>query len=334
MEELILRYCLALFSVLILTYLYYFICVKNFINSDYILVIKKGESISKTANNFSKKNNHFENKIIKYIFIFQDIYKPINYGKFELKKNINLLNILKIISNKSNLDYKVSIIEGWEKYHSIEYLYNFYDNSDFIEYDQLLADTYLINSSNSFNQFKKYTSNLLDNFFSRYKDNEILKKYGRKNILIISSLVEKEAKNEIEKKLIASVIFNRLDINMKLQIDATVIFSKTNGEKKNKESLIYDDLKIKHPYNTYFIKGLPPGMICYVGRNTVKSVLEYIKSDYLFYFYNILEEKHIFSKNFEDHKNRLYEYRKKNKIKLSSYHPLQAQVKLLFANIY
>ena len=79
------------------------------------------------------------------------------------------------------------------------------------------------------------------------------------------------------------------------------------------KSLTYNDLKIKHPYNTYFIRGLPPGMICYVGKSTIESVLENIKSDYLFYFYNILEEKHIFSKNFEEHKYKLYEYRKQKK---------------------
>ena len=93
-----------------------------------------------------------------------------------------------------------------------------------IEY---LADTYYINSSNDFNKYKEFTNNLLNNFFLKYQNhNSILKKYGKKNILIISSLVEKEAKNNFDKKLIASVIFNRLEKKMKLQIDATVIYCK------------------------------------------------------------------------------------------------------------
>ena len=64
-------------------------------------------------------------------------------------------------------------------------------------------------------------------------------------------------------------------------------------------------------FNTYYIYGLPPDLISYVGPETVKIVLENTKSDYLFYFYNILEKKHIFSKNFKEHKIKLNEYRKK-----------------------
>ena len=54
-------------------------------------------------------------------------------------------------------------------------------------------------------------------------------------------------------------------------------------------------------------------MISYVGPKTVELVLESPKSDFLFYFYNILEKKHIFSKNYNEHKKKLNEYRKKTK---------------------
>ena len=67
------------------------------------------------------------------------------------------------------------------------------------------------------------------------------------------------------------------------------------------------------PLNTYIINGIPNEMICYVGEETIRILLENPKSDFLFYFYNILEKKHIFSKNFTDHRKRLNEYRKKIK---------------------
>ena len=54
-------------------------------------------------------------------------------------------------------------------------------------------------------------------------------------------------------------------------------------------------------------------MICYVGEETIRIPLKNPKSDFLFYFYNILEKKNIFSKNFTDHRIRLNEYRKKIK---------------------
>ena len=101
---------------------------------------------------------------------------------------------------------------------------------------------------------------------------------------------------------------NRLKLNMKLQIDATVIFSLTEGKKAFERKLTYADLKIENPYNTYKNFGLPPGPISYVGYKTIELIFEDYKTEYLFYFYNSLENKHIFSLNYKDHLKKLNEY--------------------------
>ena len=104
---------------------------------------------------------------------------------------------------------------------------------------------------------------------------------------------------------------NRLKLNMKLQIDATVIFSLTEGKRALERKLTYADLKFESPYNTYKNYGLPPGPISYVGYKTIELIFEDYKTEYLFYFYNSLENKHIFSINYKDHLKRLNEYRSK-----------------------
>ena len=104
---------------------------------------------------------------------------------------------------------------------------------------------------------------------------------------------------------------NRLQKRMKLQIDATVIYALTDGEYDLERSLSLNDLKLKHPYNTYNIKGLPPSPISYVGTKTIDIILENYKSNYLFYFYNNNLNKHVFSENYKEHLNKLNEYRKK-----------------------
>ena len=71
------------------------------------------------------------------------------------------------------------------------------------------------------------------------------------------------------------------------------------------------DLKKNHPFNTYIIKGLPPGPISYVGKKTLDILFENNKNDFLFYFFNYSLNKHIFSKSFKEHKEKLNEYRKK-----------------------
>ena len=315
LEEQILRYYLTQFSfVLLILYFIYILFFQKLFLEQTTIEINKGDAISKIVNLISENNNDLEKKIyLLFLKVSNNHYKPINYGKFNIKKNSNFFSILKTISTKSNLDYKITIIEGWEEYQLSNYLSTFFDDKLIIPYENLLANTYIINSSNTLKDFNEYLIIQKNNFFAKYKENVLYKEFGEKNILIISSIVEKEAKNFNDKPLIASVILNRLRLRMKLQIDATVIYSLTEGKKKFENTLSYEDLKFSHPYNTYKIKGLPPGMISYTGTETVKLVLKNHKSHFLFYFYNIIEKKHIFSKNYKEHKSKLDAYRKKIK---------------------
>jgi len=308
-----LRYYLVPFSLFFLIFIYFF-HIEKIIEKKTIIIINKGDTIEKIVEILASDKNNFKKNIYYYsLRLFNQIYAPINYGKFIIEKNSSFLDIVKVISKKSNLDYKITIIEGWQEFELVVYLNNFYDDLKNISYFNLLADTYLINSSNSFNQFENFLFQKKNEFIKNFKDNKLLKKYGIKNIFIISSLVEKEAKNNYDKGLIASVIFNRLEKNMRLEIDASVIFSLTEGKFKFDRKLYIKDLKYNHPYNTYVIKALPPGMISYISKDTLKSVLESKKSNFLFYFYDVLEKKHIFTRNYNEHKKKLYEYRKKTK---------------------
>ena len=252
LEELTLRFYLILFSIFF--FIIYFIYLFNF-NSikldEQFINIKKNESIYNIANNITKNENFFHQKIfyLSLILIFNFNIK-VNHGIFEINKKPSFINILKIITKKSNIDFKLTIVEGWESYQLDKYLSLYYPNSERLPYDVLIADTYIINSSNSFKKFKQFLILTKNKFFDSYRNNELLKKYGSKKILIIASLVEKEAKNNTDKALISSVIFNRLDKNMRLQIDATVISAITKGEYKLDRDLTYEDLKIKDILNT------------------------------------------------------------------------------------
>ena len=314
-EELTLRYYSILFSIfLLIVYFIYLSGFKNIKLDKQIINIQKNESLNSISNNIVKNENYLNKKIYHLsLILYNNYYKKINYGKFKFENNLKFKNLLKIITKKSNIDYKLTIVEGWEKYQLDKYLSLYYPDYKQLAYNAVIADTYKINSSNSFEQLKNFFELTKNNFINSYEDNVLLKKYGLENILIIASLVEKEAKDNNDKSLIASVILNRLDKNMKLQIDATVISAITKGKYKLDRDLSYNDLKIKDILNTYVIKGIPPEMISYVGKKTIEIILENNKSDFLFYFYNIIEKKHIFSKNYKKHKQKLYEYRKKIK---------------------
>ena len=106
--------------------------------------------------------------------------------------------------------------------------------------------------------------------------------------MTIGSLLEKEGLDYEDKKLISSVIYNRLNKKMKLQIDATVIYSLTNGKYDLDRKLLKSDLKINHLFNTYLHKGLPPKPISYVGSKTLDILFKIIRQIICFIFLIIL----------------------------------------------
>ncbi len=235
----------------------------------------------------------------------------IHFGKFKLNENPNYYQILKSIVLPSNFYNKITIVEGWSKSDLNTVLFKNFDIFHELNYEKIIADTYMFADETSFIQFKKLLEKKYLLIKNKFKKHQLLEKYSFDEILIIASLLEKEGIDYEDKRKIYSVIINRLNLNMKLQIDATVIFSLTEGKRDLKRKLNYADLKIEHPYNTYKNYGLPPKPISYVGYKTIELIFEDYKTDYLFYFYNSQENKHIFSKNYKNHLKRLNEYRSK-----------------------
>ena len=97
--------------------------------------------------------------------------------------------------------------------------------------------------------------------------------------VIVASMIEAEAANNDERANIASVIYNRLNQGMPLQIDATVMYAL--GE--HKEHLTEEDLKVESPYNTYTNTGLPAGPICNPGLASINAALNPASTSYLYY---------------------------------------------------
>ena len=313
LEELILRYYLSLFSI-ILIILFYLFCL---IYLKPITFSKNSFTIPNGSNTVFISNILFENhfKVERYLYNYSlkilSLFKNIHYGTFNIDEKNTFIKLTKLITNYSNVDIKISLIEGWQSYQIIPYLENFFNSEISVNYEDILADTYFFKSANSYEKFIKFIKKNKNNFVNKSVNKNLLKKYTFKEIMIIASLVEKEALDERDKYLISSVIFNRLNINMPLQIDATVIYAITEGNYKFKRKVTYKDLKYNHPFNTYKYKGLPPDLICIVNMKTIEIIMENYKTDFLYYFFDINKNEHIYSKSFNEHKLKLNEYRKK-----------------------
>ncbi len=123
-------------------------------------------------------------------------------------------------------------------------------------------------------------------------------------IITLASLVEREAKVDDERALIAGVLQHRLDIGMKLQCDATVQYALG----KHRQRLLFDDLEVASPYNTYRHKGLPPGPIASPGLPSLMAALRPRKTDALFYVARP-DGTHAFSRSYEEHRQAIREIR-------------------------
>lgn len=122
--------------------------------------------------------------------------------------------------------------------------------------------------------------------------------------ITIASLVEREAKVDSEREIIAGVINNRIEKGMRLQIDASVVYAISDGL-YNVDRVLYKDLETDSPYNTYKYSGLPAGPICSPGIRSIEAAAKPDKNNY--YYYRVDSNKsdgsHIFTEEFEEHKN-------------------------------
>ena len=312
LEEPILRFYSRVFSFLLIfiIYFFYIIFIKEIIlKNEYFLIEKKVNYKNIIdANIIDNQLNLFIYKITLKAFLLID--NKIHFGKFKLDNENTYNKILRKISQPSNIYEKITIVEGWSKKDLNKIFNKNFNEYIELDYNRIIADTYMFSEGSSFNEFKKQLDKRYLLIKNKFKNHHLLKKYSFNEILIIGSLLEKEGLDYNDKRNIYSVIMNRLNNKIKLQIDATVIFALTRDNNLDRK-LTYEDLRINHPYNTYYNYGLPPGPISYVGYKTIELIFEDYKTDYLFYFYNSFENKHIFSLNYKDHLEKLNEYRSK-----------------------
>lgn len=113
--------------------------------------------------------------------------------------------------------------------------------------------------------------------------------------IILASLIETEVLLDEERPLVSSVINNRLEIGMKLDIDATVLYA------LNTRDITQFDREVVSPYNTYTVAGLPPTPIAAPGRASLEAAASPAETPWFFYVLSDLEGRHAFAETIEEH---------------------------------
>jgi len=264
------------------------------------------EIVNVLGNNEVIRKNNYTFRILIKIMKLEDQLK---YGEYNLSPSMNMLQILDKLVKGEVIIYKITIPEGYT-YKKIAELLKKKEIAEKEVFLELVKDSekttegYLF--PDTYEVPKKYGAEntvklMLSNFNqiatkNKFEDKAEKIGFSLDEIIILASIIEKEAKFSDEKSKVSAVFHNRLKKGMKLQSCATIQYIL----EEPKERLDEKDLKLDSPYNTYLYKGLPPGPICNPGLDSIMAALEPEEDNYLYF---VLGEngRHIFSKTYQEH---------------------------------
>jgi len=140
-------------------------------------------------------------------------------------------------------------------------------------------------------------------------------KYSLAEIVTLASIIERETKTDSERPVVAGILFNRLDIGMGLQVDASLQYAVANAKCKMLNAkcenwwpiLSKEDLRIESPYNTYKYRGLPPAAIANPGLSSLKAVVFPQETNYLYYLHDADGVIH-FAATLDEHNENVRKY--------------------------
>ncbi len=278
------------------------------------IVIPRGVGIERIAVILGRHN------IIKIPLVFSISARTVGAGKslkageFSFSKHVSPRAVMNILQKGKQVVRRLTVAEGLTNKQILEVL----NKTDGLtgkaimplSEGKLLPETYYFSYGDNRSTIVRRMLVGMRGVLAKSWQNRTLKLpiFSIKDAIILASIVEKETGRSAERARIAGVFMNRLRRNMKLQSDPTVIFSITKGQLKLERALTRGDLNTRSPYNTYYIKGLPPGPITNPGLAAIQAVMNPINTDEL-YFVADGKGGHIFAKNLADHNKNVAKWR-------------------------
>jgi UPF0755 protein len=284
--------------------------LKNTENS--IFVINKGTAIRQVGNDL-KEQGFIKDPVIFFLYVKKEgIDTGIQAGSYRLSPSMTLQQVMDTLQH-GTIDVWVTIPEGFRAEEIAEVL-----EDTLISYQPewvdklkqnegyLFPDTYLIPTEADIDSV---ISIMRNNFNTKVESIGLDPQSNLNEIVIIASLIEREAITDNEKFIISSVIDNRLNAGMGLDIDATLqyIKGKSNGSWWTVPT--GEERQINSPYNTYRNAGLPPGPISNPGIVAIEAAMNPSKSPYFFYIHD-REGNIYFAENLNEHNENVNRYLK------------------------
>lgn len=307
-------------------------------------VIASGDGSAKTARLLAEKELIRSRYVFLGYAIFTGKEKSFQAGRYLLSPSMNIPRIVGIFSRglAESDDVEVTIPEGFNIWEIDRRLAEsgLIKTGEFFglagqHEGRLFPDTYQLKNQNAKIKGQNLESDLIAELLQKMRENfevktdkvfKNLSEEKKKEVIIVASLLEKEVTDPKDMALVAGIIYKRLKLDMKLQIDASVAYGACRKEWE-KESLniskfkninicdvsqvnLIENIKIDSPYNTYTRAGLPPGAISNPGLAAINAALRPLASDYLYYLSAREDGRTIFSKTAAEHERNRAKYLK------------------------
>ncbi len=278
------------------------------------LVVERGESVSQIA---AKLADH---GIIRNADVFRigvrvlDGGRDLKAGEFAFAPGWSMREVMDHLRSGETVLHRLTIPEGLTSQDVVDILRatdNLGGEINAVPSEgSLLPETYYFSLGDS---RQSLIARMADNMAERLaalweKRVEGLPIDNPQQALVLASIVERETGEDDERALVAGVFINRLHKGMRLQSDPTVVYGLSNGTGEIGRPLTRKDLKTAHPYNTYVIKGLPPGPIANPGEESLAAVMAPAETDYL-YFVADGTGGHAFAKTLAEHNKNVAKWR-------------------------
>jgi UPF0755 protein len=289
-----------------------------------IFSIASGDSFSKVTQQLQGMGLVQDGFRFKVLARIKGMDKTLKAGEYQLAKTMTPIQILDALVSGKTFLYRLTIPEGYnllqiaeeagrqglgdavqlaEFASSPETARAFGIEASSLE-GYLFPDTYLFPKGIS-NQvlIAKMVERFQEQFSLEWRQRAEALNMSIHEIVTLASIIEKETGDPSERPVIASVFHNRLKKGMRLESDPTVIYGIENFD----GNITRTHLKTPTPYNTYTIRGLPPGPIANPGSDAIKAALYPADTDYLF-FVSRKDRTHQFSTTIEEHNAAVRKY--------------------------
>jgi UPF0755 protein len=255
----------------------------------------------------------------RLIFVFGGGTK-IPAGGYEISKSMNVLEIAGVLSQTPAMKWAVvpeglrkeeiaSIVAktvGWSNEQKQNWLASTAAKSDYFE-GVYFPDTYLIPVAGTGDEISQKFINRFNEEFKPYLEEANRQNIKWTTVLKIASIIQREAGGESDMPVISGVIWNRLLIGMKLDMDSTLQYARGDVGSGWWAGISSKDKQISSPYNTYKYAGLPPHPICNPGVEAIKATVYPAKTKCLYYLHDSEGVIHC-AATYEEHKLNIAKY--------------------------